>query len=136
MTSKNTGTQRLTAAIAIISIALSSGLLVVIMQLIAWTSMFSEYSQVASFSDSLELTFSGNEICGICLVADEIQEDMDETLDSYHGSNTQFLIPLPNGTARVKAPMHSRAPYAESFQHALKAIPPPNSSPPPRALPA
>lgn len=83
------------ALLAMLSIALSNGFHVVALQGVAWVKMYSEYSEILSSSDALELTFSGQEICGICIAAEEVRGNMDKMLNDFaEGNNRRVIVDL------------------------------------------
>lgn len=82
------------ALLAIASLAVVNGVHVVALQSIAWVKMYQEYSELVTASEALELTFSNVEICGICLAADEIREDMEDILDDFSSATATQVVAL------------------------------------------
>ena len=120
------------ALVAILSVGIANGAHVAALQGFAWVRMFSEFRQVMPEAEALALTFSGQELCGICVAVDGIQADMDQTLATFLRSDTIPLILLaaPDGSAIPPPPSaFDYTPHPERF---LCGIAPPVETPPPR----
>lgn len=48
--------------------------------------MYQEYASLMSAAEALDFTISGKDLCGVCLVAEDLRSDMDETLDAFMAS--------------------------------------------------
>lgn len=84
------GTIRKTLAVAaLLSIAIVNGFHVVALQGLAYARMFSEYQQTMSVEDAFSLTFSGREVCGICVAVDNIRSGMDAALSDFANTANQ-----------------------------------------------
>jgi hypothetical protein len=86
------------ALAAIASVALTIGAHILALQGVAYVSMFSEYQKTMSAEEAFELTFSGKEICGICVAVDQIQVDLDQTLQDFSQQNSQVVLLLATST--------------------------------------
>ncbi|MEM9160631.1 MAG: hypothetical protein AAGB46_16405 [Verrucomicrobiota bacterium] len=104
----NATIRRLMAITALLSLAFSSGLHVIVLQGIAWTRMYAEYQKIMPAAQAVELTFSGRELCGICMTADEIQAEMEETIASYHSIPSFLLAPIPLSDSPINFPRPQR----------------------------
>lgn len=86
------------ALTAIASVALTIGAHILALQGVAYVRMFSEYQKTMSAEEAFELTFSGKEICGICVAVDQIQADMDQTLQDFSQQNSPVILLFATST--------------------------------------
>ena len=63
-----------TAIVLLLVVFASNGWHLMAIQTYAWAGMFSNFSKVYSFSDSLDMTFSGKKLCENCHIVSELQE--------------------------------------------------------------
>jgi len=82
------------ALAAIASVALTIGAHILALQGVAYVRMFSEYQKTMSAEEAFELTFSGKEICGICVAVDQIQVDLDQTLQDFSQQYSPVILLL------------------------------------------
>ena len=105
-----------------------------LVQTFAWGKMFAAYSQTMSYADAVRMTFTAENLCGVCEVVQDARHATDE--------NGQ-PAPAEAGTQKILLALHAPAPVALSappspfwslsdFDHpAPLAVAPP--VPPPRA---
>lgn len=74
------------AALLLLAIVWVNGFHVFTLQAVAWTKMYQEYASLMSAAEALDFTISGKDLCGVCLVAEDLRSDMDETLDAFMAS--------------------------------------------------
>jgi len=90
----NVSFKRALAIAALISIGLSNGLHVAPLQAFAWFRMYSEYSEIMPAFEAVSVTFSGKELCVICLAADNIRADMEGVLGDFVLSSSSMLFAM------------------------------------------
>lgn len=108
------------------TIAFSSGLHVVVIQVYGWARMYLEYSEYMSSEEALELTFSGREMCGVCEAADNIRDQMEHTFSDYYSVSLSVMV-LPAASQRsliVPEPGELEFPAFDAVQLAGLRSPP------------
>lgn len=101
---KSSKGKRYLAAFMLFAVVWMNGFQVVALQGVAWARMFSEYNELMSPSEALEFTVSGRELCGVCLLADDIREEMNDSFDDFDNarpSTTNFSNLEESVLARV-----------------------------------
>tara|TARA_B110000037_G_scaffold192667_1_gene227049 strand:+ start:237 stop:614 length:378 start_codon:yes stop_codon:yes gene_type:complete len=121
------------AIAALISIASTTGAHLIALQGIAYMRMFSAYQESMSATEAFELTFSGQEICGICAAVDDIQSNMDQTLSDYAQHYSQLIL-IANSTDTLSLhPVERRASIPITLITHLDETIHPLATPPPRS---
>ncbi|EDY81279.1 hypothetical protein VDG1235_897 [Verrucomicrobiia bacterium DG1235] len=73
---------------------LASGFHAVALQSYGWARMYDVYSDSLPAAQALDLTFSGLDLCGICILSQETLQDIDDSL-SLALAEKSPLTPLP-----------------------------------------
>lgn len=106
------------ALIVLFNIGFSNGFHVVALQGVAWVKMYTEYNEVLSAKDALDITLSGKEICGICQTAEEIRSGMDDTLEDFAKLAEHTIIIAINEIETMDSPtrIHSEDVHERNIQ--------------------
>lgn len=73
--------QKLGALLALCAVLMASGVHTVALQSYGWAKMFEVYSESAPVATAIELTFSGQELCGVCVLSQATQQDLADSLE-------------------------------------------------------
>lgn len=100
---------RLSAALlSILGILLSNGFHTFALQCYGWTQMFAAYNQVAPASEAFDLTFSGDDLCGVCILSQSTQKDLADSLALTLSEQKPFAQPtLSTSRKHPSAPSQS-----------------------------
>jgi len=80
--------------VVLLIVLFANGLHVAALQGYAWTMMFLEYSETLDTAGAFEATFSGRELCGVCLVSQEVKAETDEALSDFLAMGKPLLLLL------------------------------------------
>lgn len=123
---------RANALSCIVGILLVNGFHTVALQCYGWTQMFSAYHQVVPAAEALELTFSGNDLCGICTLSQATQKTLSESLTLT--LNEQKPLAPPSLSSPLSSPAERGECEAGNSRHSpLHEIVIGLDPPPPRA---
>ena len=78
-----------------------------VVQMVAWTKMFHDYSQVMPVSQALELTFDGSAPCNLCQISQDAQDTARSQLPSeaaLGGGIDKILLIADNAPVVVLMP--------------------------------
>jgi len=78
-------------SLVLLTVLLTNGLHVAALKGYAWTVMFIEYNETLDVADAFEATFSGRELCGICLASQRLQDDLDSALGDFLAMGSPLL---------------------------------------------
>lgn len=117
------------ALFCLATVLLSSGFHTVALQGYAWLKMYNAYQQSLPACQALELTFAGDELCGICVISQDTLDDLSDSLELSLGEQKP-LVSLPTDTLYRNAgiPFASAlnsAPTLELRETSLSIEPPP-----------
>lgn len=96
--------KRVSKAVVMIAVALSVGLHWVVLQSVAWTGMFVEYSAEYPLVTAIEKTFDGGNKCKICRLVEDETQTAAETEADYTVKLTKIDGFNGDDGARVFAP--------------------------------
>lgn len=83
------------AMLCLCSVLFASGFHTVALQTYGWAKMYDAYSESVPSAEALEMTFSGVELCGVCVISQETLQDMENSLELSLSEKTplvQFTI--------------------------------------------
>lgn len=86
--------QKAGALLCLCAVLLASGFHTVALQSYGWARMYDVYSDSLPSAEALELTFSGDELCGICVLSQELTGNLNDSIKLSLGEQ----IPLANPT--------------------------------------
>lgn len=124
--------RRLGALLALSAVLLASGLHTVAMQSYCWAKMFDVYNEFVSVPEAVEMTLSGQDLCGVCILSEETQKSMVASLElSVNGKIQLVRTAQPSIIKRVNPParLSYRFDFTPNYQEIKLAFDPP----PPRA---
>ncbi len=64
--------------------------------------MFKAYSASMPASEAIELTFSGLELCGVCLIAQELSKDLADSLEFAFAEKSPLATPSVDSGAPAR----------------------------------
>lgn len=85
--------QKVGALLCLCSVLLASGFHTLALQSYGWARMFAAYSDSLPSAEALELAFSGDELCGICVLSQELTGNLSESLKLSLGEQTTLANP-------------------------------------------
>lgn len=125
--------RRAGALLCLCAVLFSSGIYSFGIQAYGWYRMYDAYSETLPASEALALTFSGDELCGICVLSEDSRQDLDDNLAFVHKSENHTPLSLPLESLLSPTPSTSEAsPPGKSPLPFLTATPPSIEPPPPR----
>ncbi|MCH6258764.1 hypothetical protein MLD52_19555 [Puniceicoccaceae bacterium K14] len=89
------------AAFMLLALAWANGVHVVALQGMAWVKMYDEYSESMSVSEALDYTLSGKELCGGCVIAEDLRTSMDDVLDDFAESRVSIIVTLADSGVEI-----------------------------------
>jgi hypothetical protein len=84
--------------IAFVTVALSNGWHLPIIQGYAWIQMFKVYSEKVSTGEALEIIFSGKEPCCICDFVNSCKTENEKAWNQWHSQKMILLLKMDPGT--------------------------------------
>ncbi|MCG8526146.1 MAG: hypothetical protein MI748_07195 [Opitutales bacterium] len=76
-----------------IGIFMLTGMHLVVFQGVAWVNMYRDYRKTMSHEIALELTFSGQEVCGMCRAVENAKASMDDSYEQFLSKSSPLLLP-------------------------------------------
>jgi hypothetical protein len=117
------------ALFCLATVLLSSGFHTVALQGYAWLKMYDAYHQSLPASQALELTFSGDELCGICVISQDTLDDLSESLELSLGEQKPLVSlstePLAHSAGFPFGSVLKSGPTPELREISLNIEPPP-----------
>lgn len=120
------------ALLCLAAVLLASGVHTVALQGYAWVRMYDAYSQSVPTRTALELTFSGDELCGICVISQDTLDDVSDSLELTLGEQK----PLVHASFAIEwQPSEQTVPLTHGFSplRTLREISLAFDPPPPRS---
>jgi len=124
----------LAALIGLACVVSATGLPVLVFQAYGWLRMYETYREALPAGEAFEATFSGSELCEICLAVDDMQSAIDRSVETYLASGFKtLLLPLTGGAVAVAAPARGgTSPFAYAFRNGKVFLD--TATPPPRRV--
>lgn len=129
----NHRTRRFWAIAALFSLVLANGFHVAALQGLGYVRMFDELRQFMPAEEAFDLTFSGTEICGICLAVDEIQAELQDDLNDFEQFQNAVGSYLISYYDKLPIPPGRRGYFGQTGENQLLGHASPPLSPPPKA---
>lgn len=111
------------------SVLLASGFHTITLQLYGWARMYDAYSDAMPSATALTLTFSGVELCGICVLSQELNQDQDDRVEFALGKQTPLALPNLNSPSltlpKAKSFLGASSPPRNFQEIVLEFEPPP-----------
>ncbi len=111
---------------------MASGVHTAALQTYAWAKMYTVYSEYVPSCDALELTFSGENLCGVCALSQATLKELANSLELSLNEQTPLLAHTYHFVWKAPSadhsPSHGFSP-PRSYQEITLAFEPP----PPRA---
>ncbi len=117
------------ALLCLCAVLFAGGFHTVALQGYAWFRMYNAYSQSLPAATALELTLSGEELCSICVISQQMLDDVNDSL----ALSLEEQKPLVNATfdadwqlsKPIIPPSHGLRPVRTLIEVTLSADPPP-----------
>ncbi len=124
-----TALQKLGALLALCAVLMASGIHTVALQSYGWVKMFEVYSKSVPVATAIDLTFSGQELCGVCVLSQATQRDLVDSLELTLGEQKP-LVQLTQNLAwqcpsAEEPPQHGFNPPRNYQEISLVFDPPP-----------
>ncbi|MBK1880313.1 hypothetical protein [Pelagicoccus mobilis] len=122
---------QLGALVCFLTILMANGIHTAAIQTYAWGKMFDAYNKAMPTLQAIELTFSGEELCGICEFSKEFRDCMNESV-ALSLSDSKPLLHQNASEARVQTPPNTFSGYGALSEKQHQEIILETDPPPPR----
>ena len=120
--------RRLTILVVFVAFTFSCGGQWAVLQIVAWTNMIREYSEMVPFTRAVEMTFSGQYPCELCKAIAEKKKSETAKMLALHKQDKQAGPPavVATATPTETSPRYflSRGPFLQTRSEAPPTPPP------------
>lgn len=121
--------RRFTLLAVFVAFTFSCGGQWAVLQVVAWTNMIREYSEMAPLAQAVKMTFSGQYPCALCKTIADKKETENAKMLTLHKQETQICPAVMSFADRMSAVVPNYFMSPDDFLQSRSEAPP---TPPPR----